>query len=177
MMYSSTSPQRGSSALNTVLSPQLHRILLRRLRKIRLRQVLIPRHDKRLHLWQSLQRILIKPQMILHNLLRRETQPLRHTNIIIRPRLQDPLIHQIRIARILQIMGRHNRHVACIASLEVESPRSFRGDVGGETILVGDEVGPFVGGGVPVQFTHGSGLDRKQRSREIFRDRECIRIQ
>ena len=65
--------------LKEISKARSHR--LKRLREVRLREILVPRRKVRLILWQVIDDIVIQAECILENLLRRETQPLRDRNI------------------------------------------------------------------------------------------------
>lgn len=89
LLFSSIHPYLTSHPLFYIVSLLLLRSFfffsfsLRLTRKIRLRQILISRQNKRFNLRQSIQRIIAESQMILDRLLGRQSQPLCDGNVVV----------------------------------------------------------------------------------------------
>jgi hypothetical protein len=69
------------------------RVLLLLFSKVRLQQIGISRQNKRLDLWQPIQRILGETQVIPDNLLGRQTKPLCNRDVVVNISLKDLCIH------------------------------------------------------------------------------------
>lgn len=114
--------------------------------------------------------------MVANNLLGRQAQPLRNTDITEDRTLQNLKIDKILIACVLKVMRIRHRHIPDIASLEVESTTAFRRREDCQPRLALDEEGPLVAllavGDVPVELAHGTGLDGEEGGGEVLGDGE-----
>jgi len=141
--------------------------LLRLFGEISRAEILIPRQNERLDLRKPVQGILTEAQMITDDMLGRQTQPLRNTDVLVASRLQNLKVHQIRGTRVLEVVRVRYGYVAHIAGVEVEGLRCLGRYEDGQTALAGDYEVPFVGGCMPVEFAHGARLDREEGGGEV----------
>ena len=170
-----------------------------RLGEVGLGQIRVAGQDIRLHLRQALQRLVAEAEMVFHDLLWSQAEPLRDGNVVVNRGLEnlcDVLvskiaqtwsqataielnltdIYQILVAGILEIMRTGVGDVSDVTRPEIIRLAGFGGYEDGQTALAADDVVPLVAGGVPVQLPHCSGLDGEEGGGEVARDGEGLGV-
>jgi len=115
--------------------------------------------------------------VVLDNLLRSQSQPLSHRNVRELGRLENLEENQINITSVLDIVTVGSGDVSNTSGSEVKGASRLGGLENGDSAAALEEVAPFVGGGVPVNFADGAGLDDDEGGGEVLGDREGGRVE
>lgn len=116
-------------------------------------------------------------QVVLDNLLRRQSQPLSNRDIRELGCLENLEENQINITSVLNIVTVGSRDVTNTSGSEVKGASGLRSLENGDSAAALEEVAPFVGGGVPVNLADGAGLDDDEGGGEVLGDGESGRVE
>ena len=116
-------------------------------------------------------------QVVLDNLLRSQSQPLSDRNVRELGSLENLEENQINITSVLNIVAVGSGDVAHTSGSEVKGASGLGGLEDSDSAAALEEVAPFVGGGVPVDFADGAGLDDDEGGGEVLGDGEGGRVE
>lgn len=141
------------------------------------RHILVTLLDVLLLLGEVVPELVGNSQMILHNLLGGQSKPLSGTDISELLGLQDLEENHVLGTSVLNVVRSSLRNISDTAGREVEGTSSFGRLEDGDTGRTLQEVVPLGRSGVPVNFTHGTGLHGNERSGEVIGEGEGRRVE
>jgi hypothetical protein len=150
--------------------------LIRRTTTSKRGKIRVPRLDIRLLLRQSRNRVVRQTQSIFHDLTRRQRQPLRHRDVGELGRLQHLQEDDIFRPGILNVVAARCGDVSHVARGVVKCLAGRGRGKYGYARTAGEEIVPFVGGRVPVDFAHGARLNGHESGGEMGGDGKGGRV-